>query len=68
MSETEEAVAVEYKVGRSEMKNEITTLIEEFVTSTMETEDDGSDFYKNKEAIAATLGSLNVVIKSKIKP
>lgn len=67
MSETEQAVANEYKVGRAEMKNEITSLIEEFVKSALEVEDDGSDFFKNKHAIAATLASLNNVVKSKIK-
>jgi hypothetical protein len=67
MTQVEQEVSTEYKVGRAEMKNEITTLIEEFGQQTLETEDDGSDFFKNRLAIAATLGSLNQIIKRKCK-
>ena len=67
MSEIEEAISVEYKIGRAEMKNEITTFIEEMSNGTLTQEDDGSDFFKNKMAIVAALISLNNVIKKNIE-
>jgi hypothetical protein len=67
MTPEQQKLTIEYKLGRSEMKDEIQRLIHEMEKATSVCEDDGSEFSKNTQAIGATLRSISTVISKTVE-
>jgi hypothetical protein len=67
MTQEQQKLTIEYRLGRSEMKNEILEFLTKMDDSTVEDPIDGSEFSKNKNAILATLRSIHSVVSKSIK-